>query len=459
MKADPLQQLREKLSTYIIKMKGAQQLESVEQSYLEALLASVWGMEGEATCMKFVSSYCTANNVEVKPNGIFRGGDLVRNHRAFFYRMHEAWKIFARDQGYKLSEINRDTIALEFDALLEQEWEAKRHSLRETLKPIDDPDAFDAMLLQLTTAICGKVYPDPNSVDFRRSMAFIGHYFYQVQMKLHYGVESILRQGNESMLLLVSQQQKTGKSTTVRHLLNPLNKYGFVWKTDFTRLEDVFSLQNLAYNYAAWFDDAGRSSMKNMSRFKQIVTDDEVNFRAMYTQTEMRLPKLATLIGTSNKTARELLPDSTGLRRIHQVMVNNESVDKGGGIDLDTVTQLDIVHLMKCTPLGPQASPLFRYITPTELTLYEESIRPRHLIELWADDMGYAPGTKKTGQLKSLADLFKSCTMWAGENGYSNRYQPTSESFKQKLIELGYKPGRNGRCRGFYVIQSEDEIF
>ena len=427
------------------------------QGFYDTLLQSAMNAGRDLNCEEFVKGYAEVNKVKVEPNGIFMRGDLVRNHKAFFYRMHETWRQYARIHGLKPGSVSRETIALEFEAVLEKQWDQKKQELRKTFAPIDDPAEFDRMLTQFTTAVCGKIYPDADSVDFRRSKAFIGHFLWQLQMKLHHGPQAVIRQGNEAMLLFISKTQKTGKSTTVRRLLETINDMGFVWKTHFDRLEDQFSLMNLAYNYVAWFDDAGRSSVKNMARFKQIVTDDEVNFRAMYTQSEMRMPKMSVLIGTSNKPARELLNDTTGLRRIHQVFVNANSVDTGGGIDLDYLDTFDHRRLIRLVPMGEKRSPIFSCITPQELSQYEDEIRPRHVVELWLNDMKYSAGTKGNGQLMPGGDLYQSMIEWGNSNGYRQPYVPNAESFRNKLLELGCEPGRNGKFRGFYVIKAEEE--
>jgi len=426
-------------------------------NFYDTLLQSAMNAGRDLSCEEFVRGYAEANKVTVEPNGIFMKGDLVRNHKAFFYRMHETWRQYARIHGLKPGSVSRETIALEFEAVLEKQWDEKKQTLRKTFKPIDNPEEFDELLTAFTRAVCGKLYPDEDSVDFRRQKAFIGHFLWQLQMKLHHGPQAILRQGNEAMLLFISKAQKTGKSTTVRRLLETINDMGFVWKTHFDRLEDQFSLMNLAYNYVAWFDDAGRSSVKNMARFKQIVTDDEVNFRAMYTQSEMRMPKMSVLIGTSNKPARELLNDTTGLRRIHQVFVNGESVDTGGGIDLDFLDSFDHERLIRLVPMGEKTSPIFRYITPQELSQYEDEIRPRHIVELWMNDMGYEPGCKGNGKLKPSGDLYQSMLDWGNANGYRQPYIPNAESFGNKLVENGCERGRNGKYRGFYIIEKEED--
>lgn len=227
---------------------------------------------------------------------------------------------------------------------------------------------------------------------------------------------------------------------------------GFVWKTTISRLEDNFSLHNLAYNYVAWFDDAVRDSISNMGRFKQIVTDDEVNFRAMYSQSEVKLPKTATFIGTSNLHARELMSDTTGIRRLHEIRVNNGSISAGKAINLKDLETFDYLSLYKTCPLG-ERSPLFYYITEEELSRYEEDQRPKHCVELWILDSKISPEGEDIVSSKELYDNFK---IWARDNGYGSKFIPTNQSFSMKLSEVGFKKGRIGNKRGFYMKNNNE---
>ena len=422
------------------------------QEYIDTLILTATNGAGLITCHDFVDSYMKLHDVTVDPTGIYDKGDLVRNQKAFFYRLHESWKIYKKANRIA-DNISRDTIALEFESIVEAQWDKSRQELRTLLAPIDSPAEFDEMLQEFCEAVFGKRFPDHSSVEFRRQKAFVGHWLWQAQMKLHHGAQSVLRQGNESMLMFVSPQQKTGKSTTIRRLIEPWLSRGFVWRTDLNRLEDPFSIQNLAYNYVAFFDDMCRSSVKNMGRFKQIVTDDEVHFRGMYTQTEHRMPKLSSLIGSSNKTARELMHDTTGLRRFHEVHVNAGSVDTDEGIDLDALALFDHERLVRLTPLGQLASPLYTYITEAELSEYENNIRPRHVVELWIEDTARLLTNADSGILVSKEDLYIEFRNWAAKAGYSNQYVPNSESFGSKLLELGAERGRTSKFRGFYVNQ------
>ena len=418
------------------------------QEYYKMLMMTAGFGTGLVSCQRYVRAFNEQEQVEIKPNGIFHKGELVRNHRAFFYRLHESWKEYRKVHDLK-ENFRREEVALEFEAIQEDHWKTKVEDLREKLRPEPDMAQFDQMLDQVVWAMCGHRVVDRDDIEFRRNKGFLAHFMWQLQMKLHKGPETILRAGNESTLLLISQQQKSGKSTTVRYLLAPILDAGFVWKSDFARLEDNFSLHNLAYNYVGWFDDAARASSKNMERFKQVVTDDEVNFRAMWSQTEMRMPKLATLIGTSNKDASELFHDTSGLRRFHQIFVNNSSVDTGRGIDLDFISQFDFTKMYKCITINNE-TPMFRYITQAELNTYEQQIRPKHVVELWVDDTKYEPGNVGD-TVKLHTELYDEFRVWASRNGYGGKYMPNMTSFKHKMQIAGFEKGRNNKGWGFYV--------
>lgn len=406
----------------------------------------------EVTCEEFVKNYLESNRVVVKPNGIYKDGDLVRNHKAFFHKLHQAYKHYKSALKLKNS-YSREEITAEVEVILDDNWDADRKALRAQMEPIDRPGEFDRRLTELANALCGHMVEDKSHVEFRLAKAFIAHFYWQIMMRLHHGPQAVLRGGNQAVLMLVSPKQKTGKSTAVRYMIQAFENMGFVWRATLDRLSDQFSYGNLAYNYVAFFDDMHRSSKLNMGSFKQIVTQDEVHFRSMHTQTEMKLPQVATLIATSNKSPRELMNDTTGLRRFHQLKVNNGTIHSGAGIDLDFIAQFDFVEFARMVPLS-ENTPLFNYVTEQELSAYEESIRPMHVVEHWLSAVGYEPACDTDpADLMSLNDMFAEMRMWASENGYQTNYIPTSVSLSTKLQELGYLKGRTSKFRGFYVTQ------
>lgn len=442
---DLLEQERAILISELAKLRSR----AKDASLYDTALQGIMNAGKEVTCQDFVKNYLKQHNIEVKANGIFRQGNLIRNYKAFFYRLHQDFKEYVAAYSLK-NTFSREEVGLEFESILEEKWDICQTALKAKLAPVDnDLEEYDSILTEVAKALCGLSVEALDSVEFRRTKAFIAHFIWQVQMKIHKGPESILKSGNEAMLVLISPQQKTGKSTSVRYLLSPLAKEGFVWHTSLDRLEDKFSVANLAYNYTAFFDDMGKAKSLSAEKFKQIVTAQDISFRAIYTQTEMTLPKLCTFIGTSNKPIRELIHDTTGLRRFHQILVNNSNVYTGKGIDLDTISKIDFSRLYKLTPLTEE-SPMFLFISPTELVEYEEAIRPKTVTECWLEDMGYQPGGEED-HLMPTRELYQSLRVWASNNGYSSKYIPTCTTFQSKMTDLGYHTGRKADIRGRYV--------
>ena len=191
-----------------------------------------------------------------------------------------------------------------------------------------------------------------------------------------------------------------------------------------------------------------------MEKFKQVITEDEINFRVMYSQSERRMPKLCSFIATSNKPAQGLMNDTTGMRRFHQIDVNPNSVATGGGIDLKVIDQFPIHELYQTVPLSNE-SPMFLYITQEELEAYENEMRPRHMVEHWLRAMDYKLAQYGEGEVLPGADLYQSFRSWAMENGYGQGYIPNSVSFGRTIVELGGMKDRTSNFRGYRIIKED----
>lgn len=431
-----------KLLQELARLKNASDNPELYTQVIQGVMLMDQNYDGEA----FVKEYCTDKGVNVRPDGIWICGRLVKNQKVLFNKIYKEFQR-AKERFKVKKSLSREDIALEFEEVLEDDWNARYKALQEYLQPEGDHETFDKILSQIVRALCGHAIKE-DSKDWRLYKGFIAHWVWQVMQKLHYGPKSILGGGNESVLLLVSPTQKSGKSTTIRHLIKPFE--GFVWRSDLGRLADNFSYANLGYNFIAWFDDLEKDSSINMGKFKKLVTDEEVHYRAIYTQTEMRVPKLATFVGTSNKSARELMPDATGLRRFHQIFVNNASVDTGRGIDLQSILDIDPRQLYVNVPMGNQ-TPLWDYITPTEMFEYEESIKPLHIVQLWAKEQGFEPVSAEEGYFQYTKELYDQFKVWALETGYNPKYISNRPSFGRKLSELGFRNGRKPEGRGYWI--------
>lgn len=417
--------------------------QSGDDTLYQLAISAVLAGADEMSCQEYVERYIKAHKIKVSPAGLYKAGDLIKNPKVLFHRMHQDFKEIKRVNRLKTT-LTREEIALEFEAILDDVWTAERNALRTKLAPVENKHKFDDLLTLVAYALVGR---EVKTEILRQTKAFLAHFAWQVMTKLHKGPKAVLRGGNEAVLMLVSPKQKTGKSSTVRKMVEPFDDAGFLWKARLDRLDDSFSFSNLAYNYVALFDDMCTATSINLGKFKQIITDDEVSFRQIYTSTEIKLPKMATLIGTSNKSPRELMHDTTGLRRFHVIDVANENVYTGKGIDLSIISSIDWSLFYRFCPMTEE-SPLFSYITPEELALYEENIRPKHVVELWLEDRDYHPEGLREFSVQALYDNFR---VWANTAGYGAQYVPTIKSFSQKLVELRFTKDRLQDGIYFYV--------
>lgn len=400
--------------------------------------------DNKFNCHNVVRRALESRNIKVSKLGMMCNTDFIHNIQVLAYQIYEDYKEMCNEAGTK-RQFEKQDVLLEFEAIKDAMWRSDRELLRAELHPSQNPARFDELLTLIAEALLNS----DNSEDLvlRRAKAFVAHFVWQVMMKLHVGHESVRKGGNEAILLLVSPKQKTGKSTATKLLLKPFLDKGFVWRASLDRLEDSFSLSNLATNYIALFDDMHSTAKLQTGKFKALITDSEVSYRQIFTAHEMTVPKLVTLIGTSNQSPREVLADTTGLRRFHVIDVANEDIYTGRGIDLETLNSININELYTSCPLT-EVSPLFTYLSATELREYEEEIRPQHSVEQFIEDREYSPEGETFIGSKELYTQFR---IWASSAGISQNSIPTLKTFTLKMAELRFRKSRTANQRGFLV--------
>lgn len=441
----------------IIKLRDLYRTDQQAETFLNAFMTSVLFEEkGNPTCCEFVKQYIENERLKIDGTLIFNSqGDPILDPGALFYKIYETYKQFCDIEGIKHKKFTERNIASEFSLIAELQWGEKKETIRKVLCLTSDKALYFKKLKELCRLLCGNMYSD-DSIEFRRSQAFIAHWMWQVLTKVFYGPAIAHKFGHESMLILYSPEQKTGKSTFSKWFLKPFLDTSFVWKADFSRLEDKFSTNNMGLNYIAFFDEMARASAANMCKVKQLITEEEVHFRGMFTQNEMKLPKTTTFFGTTNVSVRSLFNDTSGLRRFHEIQVQGKAFGK---INLSALETWDFTEFFRIFPLNPDKSPIFDIITEEELDEYEETMRPKHVVELWLEDQNIniqvADQEKDDTKLISYIDIYNRFQSWALKHGFKHPYIPNSESFNKKMEELGAHKGRTTRdnrtYRGFYV--------
>lgn len=128
---------------------------------------------------------------------------------------------------------------------------------------------------------------------------------------------------NALVPILVSQEQGLGKSTFCRSLLPPELEFYYTDSLDVTRGNHVEQrLGTMALINLDEFDQIGAAKMAKLKNVTQMKT---CQYRRLYTNQFVMLPRMASFIGTSN--SNQLLWDPTGSRRFLCVNVEKE-IDK-----------------------------------------------------------------------------------------------------------------------------------
>lgn len=142
--------------------------------------------------------------------------------------------------------------------------------------------------------------------------AVIAHFVWQAKRKLY-----ALPVTNHLMPVFVGKQNG-GKSTAIRKLLAPVQALTDA-PGDMKLLEDERQSFRLAKHLILFFDEMGKASKTDVDALKNRITAETASWRVLCTNTTARGLQLATFIGASNTSVRELVHDTTGMRRFYEV--------------------------------------------------------------------------------------------------------------------------------------------
>jgi hypothetical protein len=133
--------------------------------------------------------------------------------------------------------------------------------------------------------------------------------------------------------------QGTGKSYFIKKLGSPLADY---MDTDVKMKHATMDneMMRFAENYITFFDELVMGSNSNeyvqtIAGFKKVLTSTEFNPRMLYTQKQLKMPRLFSGISATNTPMIDTIYDDTGMRRFFEIPVNTTS---------DNNTVIGIIH-------------------------------------------------------------------------------------------------------------------
>ena len=125
----------------------------------------------------------------------------------------------------------------------------------------------------------------------------------------------------ETLLVLRSLSHGIGKSWSIDFLTEPLSK--FVIHPGLSSITEERSIAlDSANNLILNFDELAGAERTQIESLKKWVTNQNMTYRPMGTNSSTNVRKLASGIGTSNKPIAQFIKDNTGNRRFIELVLN-----------------------------------------------------------------------------------------------------------------------------------------
>lgn len=147
--------------------------------------------------------------------------------------------------------------------------------------------------------------------------AVMKHFFWQVKRKL-----KNMQVEYHMMPFFYGAEQGSGKSTSIRKLLTPLNDLAL--EENFNVFADSRRAMSFERYYVLFLDEMGDASKADMATVKGIITGERLGHRQLYQDDETSVQVNTTLIGASNKPLHQLLKDDH-MRRFWQINVQSKA--------------------------------------------------------------------------------------------------------------------------------------
>ena len=279
-------------------------------------------------------------------------------------------------------------------------------------------------------------------------IAVLLHFMHQVKRKMF-----DLKIKYHLMPVIVSAQ-KSGKTETIRWLLAPLGNFAVEW--ELSHLEDPRYDMKHKDTYVMFFDELAKAERADMKTLKKRITAIELDVRNLGTQIFSHIKQNSTFIAASNEAINELLADSTGMRRFHQII----------GVDREELLATTIEERQKYWELKRDLNPMTIWQGVNEqlelLPEYEQALedidksqellRNKDILEEFWIDSGFELITDKDPDKKDLVRVtsfysdFRDYAEQAGE-----RYPWSRRLVKQKLFNT-YKVNDKRFSDGKYFL-------
>lgn len=253
--------------------------------------------------------------------------------------------------------------------------------------------------------------------------AVIQHFIWQVKRKLNN------KAVKHHMMPLIYGPQGTGKSMAVARLLEPVSRYMLAGKT-VPEMIDARNFKALSQNYVCFFDEMARSEQADIETLKNILSINTINYRPLYTNKNSTVIQNTTFIGASNKDIRNLIKDSTGMRRFFQITCNANAKNKEAWRQ---ARDLDMTLIWKAIDENADEPSIIELLQTIEL--HQETIRSKNSIEEFMEERDLSAGEERA----PLKDVYLQYNQYCQDSNLKPFSKP---SFVQELKQAGIETGK-----------------
>lgn len=252
----------------------------------------------------------------------------------------------------------------------------------------------------------------------------------------------------DHLMPVIYGPQGVGKSTAILRLLRPIRPYVADSKMDI--FSDNFSRNTFTENYIVFFDEMAGAERTDVDRLKNHISADLISGRAIYTSKVDKLPQNSTFIGCSNRSVRDLVWDSTGMRRFVEIEVGAMHLPAISGYEFvgdtkkDYANPIDFKKIWESVPLD-KANPI--HTIHEQITEHQAKLRAQTYTELWVIDEDLEPGETRVSKKVVYAGFRNWCRA-------QDIKVLTMNKFSRELNRLGFKEEREASTR-FWMMNKK----
>jgi hypothetical protein len=240
-------------------------------------------------------------------------------------------------------------------------------------------------------------------------------------------------------------KQNGGKTTAILKLLEPIKPLVLDWSV--ADAIDTRNAQPLADNLVVLLDELAGMQRADIAAVKRLISTDQLSYRPLFTNRQIKVKQNCTIIGISNKSLTENVYDSTGLRRF----VEFKCLDN---LDWGLINKVDALKLWQSIDENRDRG--YYELIKDQLHDHQSSMMIKDEIQSFIEESGIASDLSKTIEI-SAKKLWESYRDWRSTSGFSGGDPIKLNSLCMRLRTYGLKK-RDIKRQSYYTISAASTI-